>query len=541
MDLLPTGPKNAPRIACAIVPLFPLAARLRSEPELREEAVVVVAGAGNAARVVAATRRARKAGIRPGFTLAQARARLPKLIARPRDPDCENAAREAMLDIAESFSPRVEDSGEGILYLDTTGLHRHYPGNDPEGDLGRALIAALEKKAGLPARVGIAGSKLAASLAAQKAESPQVVPAGREAEYLASLPLGATSAQASALVSIEQWGIHTLGELARLPEAEVISRLGQAGRELYAIARGEDPRPLVPRSQPPVFREGLELEWPLVDLEPFLFVARAALDRLVARMEGHGLGWRRLELRFELEGDGHHERAIVLPAPTRDVKTLLTLLRLDLEGQPPGAPVSAFELIAHPDRPRHVQLGLFGPAALAPDQLATTLARLFSILGPDRVGSPKAEDVHRPETFQLEPYQPPAPPLVRPAPRPGRPLLTVRAVRPPIPVEVITESPANENQRSATKADMVAEAKSQWGQIAKPLSVQAQVPEEGAKKTRIEGLVRVASGPWSLDEDWWSEKPLERDYWDVELKGGGLYRLYRDRRTGDWFVDGIYD
>lgn len=532
---LPTGPRNPPRVACVVVPLFPLAARLRSEPELREEAVVVVAGAGNAARVVAATKRARRAGIRPGFTLAQARARLPKLIARPRDPECENAAREALLDIAESFSPRVEDGGEGIAYLDTTGLHRHYPGNDPEGDLGRALIAALEKNAGLSARVGIAGSKLAASLAAQKAESPQVVPAGREAEYLAPLPLEATSAQASALTKIEQWGIHSLGELARLPEAEVISRLGQAGRDLYAIARGEDPRPLVPRTPPPVFREGLELEWPLVDLEPFLFVARAAIDRLVARMEGHGLGCRRLELRFELEGEGHHDRAIVLPAPTRDVKTLLTLLRLDLESKPPGAPVNAFELIAHPDRPRHVQLGLFGPAALAPDQLATTLARLFSILGPDRVGSPRMEDVHRPEPFALEPYLPPAPPLVAPAPRPGKPLLTVRALRPPIPVEVITES-----GREAP-AGMVAEAAKKWDEVARPLSIQANVPEEGAKKTKIQGLVKIASGPWALDEDWWSEKPLERDYWDVELKGGGLYRLYRDRRTGDWFVDGIYD
>ncbi len=162
----------------------------------------------------------------------------------------------------------------------------------------------------------------------------------------------------------------------------MISRLGQAGRDLYAIARDEDPRPLVPRTPPPVFREGLELEWPLVDLEPFLFVARAAIDRLVARMEGHGLGCRRLELRLALEGEGHHDRAIVLPAPTRDVKTLLTLLRLDLESKPPGAPVNAFELIAHPDRPRHVQLGLFGPAALAPDQLATTLARLFRSSGP---------------------------------------------------------------------------------------------------------------------------------------------------------------
>jgi len=36
-----------------------------------------------------------------------------------------------------------------------------------------------------------------------------------------------------------------------------------------------------PRALPPEFREGMELEWPLVALEPFLFIANAALDRLM--------------------------------------------------------------------------------------------------------------------------------------------------------------------------------------------------------------------------------------------------------------------
>ena len=115
------------RIVCLAVPLFPLAARLRSEPELGQEALAVLAGVGPAARVVAATRLARRAGIRPGFTLSQARARLPKLIARPRDIECERAAQEALLDVAESFSPRLEDGSEGLAYLDACGLERHYP------------------------------------------------------------------------------------------------------------------------------------------------------------------------------------------------------------------------------------------------------------------------------------------------------------------------------------------------------------------------------------------------------------------------------
>jgi len=58
---------------------------------------------------------------------------------------------------------------------------------------------------------------------------------------------------------------------------------------------------------------------------------------------------------------------------------------------------------------------------------------------------------------------------------------------------------------------------------------------------RIQGLVRVAAGPWTLEEGWWNERPVERDYWDLELSGGGLYRIYRDRKSGDWFADGMYD
>ncbi len=58
---------------------------------------------------------------------------------------------------------------------------------------------------------------------------------------------------------------------------------------------------------------------------------------------------------------------------------------------------------------------------------------------------------------------------------------------------------------------------------------------------RIQGLVRVAAGPWSLEEGWWTAEPVERDYWDVELSGGGLYRIFRDRTTGEWLADGMYD
>ena len=514
------------RIACLTLPLFPLAARLRSEPELLREALVVVEGNGNAARVVAATRLARAAGIRPGATLPQARALCPKLVARPRDEECERTAQEALLEVAEGFSPRVEDAEEGVVYLDIEGMERHFPvtspDSSPELELGRALVAAAEA-AGLPARVGIASSKLAARIAAGMPESPVLVPAGEEAAFLAPLPLARLAPEAALAATLERWGVRTIGDLARLPKSRVASRMGLAGRELYATARGIDPRPLIPREPPAVFHEGMSLEWPLVSLEPFLFVGRAALDRLSQRLEGRGLACIRLGLELRLEPDGYQTRSVDLPAPTRDVKTLLTIIRLDLEANPPGAPVAGFTFLAYPDRPREAQLTLYGPAALSPDKLATTLARLFALLGPGRVGSPRTVDGHRPERFALVEYTPPAPPEVRREPRTGRGLLAVRVLRPPVELEVLT---AGGPEGDPTLP---------------PREIKPLVQDETAKRPKIEGTVKVASGPWGLEEEWWADSPAARDYWDVELTGSGIYRLYRDRATATWYADGIYD
>jgi protein ImuB len=525
-------PSRAPRLACLRAPLFPLAARLRSEPDLLGEAVAVLAGNGTAARVVAATRRARQAGVRPGQTLTQARAMAPRLVARARDEACERAAQEALLEAAGRFSPRLEDAGGGTAYLDIEGMERHF-GGGPEAEtrLGQALMEAAEA-AGLPVRVGIAGSKLAARVAAGTTPSPTVVPAGGEAAFLAPLPLGRLAPDGEVALTLERWGVRCAGELARLPAAEVASRLGPAGEALHAVARGRDPRPLVPRDPPAYLEEGTALEWPLVQLEPFLFVARAALDRLCGRLAALGLGCRRLELSLDLEPDGHDRRSVALPAPTREVKSLLTLVRLDLEARPPGAPVTAFTFLAHPDRPPVAQLSLFGPPALTPGELAATLARLFALLGPERVGSPRPADDHRPERFRLVDYAPPPPPEraleAPPGQGEGRGLLAVRALRPPVELEVLVAGEAPPPGQPPQGSLALRE-------------IRSTAAAESGRRPRIGGRVRVAAGPWSLTDGWWSEEPAERDYWDVELADGGLYRVYRDRTSGEWYADGMYD
>ena len=101
-------------------------------------------------------------------------------------------------------------------------------------------------------------------------------------------------------------------------------------------------------------------------------------------------------------------------------------------------------------------------------------------------------------------------------------LLAVRTLRPPIELEVLVEP------RSADREPA-------------PTHVQSLACESNDKRPTIAGAVRIAAGPWRLEEGWWSDRPVAREYWDVELDAAGLFRIYRDVATGRWSADGVYD
>lgn len=501
------------RILALAVPLFPLAALVRSEPTLAERPVVVLDGSGTAATVAAATRPARLAGIRTGMTLAQARALLPALLARRRDAAAEASAREALVEAAGTVSPRVEDRGGGLVLADLAGTEKLFPSEEA---LAREAVLAVERL-GLPARAGVAGSRLVASIAAGRPPSPQVVPPDGEAAFLAGLPLDVLEPSPRIAARLRQWGLTRIGDLARLPEGEVAARLGDEGAALHRAARGIDPSPLVPTPPPPVLREGLTLDWPATRLEPFLVAVRQCLHRLAPRLEARGTGCRRLDLELDMEPDGRQRRSLRLPSPTADPDTLLDLVGLELERRPPGAPVTSVVLLAHPVPRRSAQLSLFGPEELSPEEVGGTLARLGARLGEDRVGSLHTVDTYLPGGREVAVFEPPPPPRFAVPPRPAPGLLAVRLLHPPRPVEVIVDE--------ATR---------------RPVSLRTPP----GVRPHLQGLVRTAAGPWPVDTAWWEAEdpgtPARRTYMDVELSHGEVLRLFTTP-GGDWYVDGIYD
>src|SRR5205814_434407 len=113
-----------------------------------------------------------------------------------------------------------------------------------------------------------------ARLAAKHGDGTEVVPAGVEQGFLAPLPLTCLGPPPEIASTLQRWGVHRLGDLARLPAAEVATRLGPAGAALVRAARGIDERPLAPEPLPAAVEEALALEYALANPEPLLFVLR---------------------------------------------------------------------------------------------------------------------------------------------------------------------------------------------------------------------------------------------------------------------------
>jgi len=498
------------RIACLLVPHLPLAAICRADPALAGTPLIVAEHAASHARVIAVARPARAQGIRPGqHTVAQARAIAARLVVRTRDPDAERSALSALADVAASLAPRLELGPEGAIFLDTAGT-AHLTAT--EAGLASALLARAAH-VGLDARVGIASTMRAAFLVARHGDGCTIVPAGTEQGFLAPFPLACLAPSPQLATTLERWGIRRLGDLARLPLAEVTVRLGAEGAALVRAARGEDDRPFAPSlHEPATIEESVALEWSVETLEPLLFVLRGLIERALARLAFGSLGCARLALGLGLADGGRDERIVPLAAPTREARTLLGCLRVALEARPPRAAITKAALTLFPEAIRPVQLGLFSPPGPVPERLATTLARLGVLCGEGRLGTPAVLDTHRPAAEAVTPFlMPRGTPRAAPAAEDAAPgsccRLVARAFRPPKPLDVFAER-----------------------------DIPAFVRGPG-----FGGRVVEAAGPWRLSTEWWSEAPLARDYWDLELSDGGLYRCYRDLVSGAWFADGVYD
>jgi protein ImuB len=513
------------RVACVWVPFFAAAAAERCESALVERPLAIVRGMPPATGVVEANAAARERGVAPGLTETEARARCSGLVTREFSEEQVASARHALLEAALAVSPRIEDAGPGLVYVDIAGLGRLI---GDEAAIGERLVRHA-RAVGLRARLGIAGSRTAARVTARQATARIVaVPAGGERGALAAAPLAVLDLPAQLETTLARWGVTTLGELAALPRAGLAERLGPAGLRAHDLALGRDTDPFRPYLPPPFWEETQGLDWEIDDLGALVAVLGRTLEQLCARLTAAHVWADRLDVQLQLATGARHERTIALAQPTCEVALMLALIRFELVAHPPPASVTGVVLSARVVLGQAGQGGLWQPPAPRQRDLAALVARLAELVGGDNFGSPELVDSHRPDAVALIPFSPPdenadgrgssgggaavSDPWGsvvedgRPAPGTHSQLM-LRRLRPAPRVEVVTDG--------------------EW-----PLRV---------RRRDVAMRVVAGAGPWRVSGEWWDAHGWARDEWDLLLHDGTLCRLAHDRVTGAWMLDGIYD
>jgi len=181
-----------------------------------------------------------------------------------RAPDADPSPFEPMLDALDDLSPRIEGVDLGVALVDITGLG---PMWGPERRIAARAVMLARGVAPLAVRAGIGDNRWMASLAARLArfERPEAPAAFRilERDELPTLPLTLLPADAAMRQRFTLFGLTEMRQLAELPRSAVGAQFGPAGERLQALARGHDPRPLVPRRRPERVEAGATFEPPL--------------------------------------------------------------------------------------------------------------------------------------------------------------------------------------------------------------------------------------------------------------------------------------
>jgi protein ImuB len=424
----------------------------------------------------------------------------------------EGAAKAALLECAGAFSPRAEERsgrGEFLCVIDIAGTEKLF---GPPEVLAQTLLQRV-RALGVMACVSVSGNFYAAICNARgRPTQTAVIPAGVEGIALAPLPIAVLDLSEEYAETFSLWGIHTLGALAELPEKELVARLGQEGKRLRLLARGELPHLFVPVEAEFRLEERMELDAPVELLESLLFVVGVMLEQLVLRAAARVLALASVTVELKLEGGSAHVRTVRPALPSNERAMWLKLIHLDMEAYPPGAAVLGIALTAEPGSTSKVQMGLFSPQLPEAMRLDVTLARIKAIVGEECVGRPELTDTHRPDGFRVEGFS-----VAAVGARAGSArglegsLAAMRQLRPAVRIGVIL--------RGAQPVGFV------------------------FRERRYE--VERAYGPWVTSGDWWNQSLWGVEQWDLVARAvdGAMLCccLVRDVARSEWLMAALYD
>jgi protein ImuB len=454
----------------------------------------VLSGEGRRARILLCDSLAAALGVRPGMSVNAALALAPRLQIEPRDARLEQQALAHLASWAVQFTPVVSpDSGHALL-LEVASSLKFFGGLDGL----RSTLSSGVRGQGHAVTIAAAPTARAALWFARNGGAITVTERARLRAALAGLPLACLGWPEQALGTLRRIGAKYVGDCLRLPRDGFARRVGAGLLHELDEAFGRRAEVRANHRPPQRFHDVLELAAEANGSTAVLSALQVLLDRLRRHLSVRQAGAEVLWISLRHRAAADTRLRIGLLRPGTDIGHLLHLAELHLAAACLPAPVVAVELQADAAPLAAVSGDLLGDGRDHGELRAALVERLRARLGFHAVHGIGAAPGHRPERAWhrvAEPHCGYARRDHRLALRPQRPLWLLED---PLPLD------------------------SRLGQPC------------------FQGLLVTADGPERIESGWWDGHDVRRDYYLMRNARGALLWVFRDGRSGAWYLHGVF-
>ena len=357
----------------------------RDRPELRGRPVIVGADPKGRGVVSACSYEARVFGVRSAMPISRAYRLCPDGVYLPVDMAKYVAASRQIMAILGDFSPLVEPVSVDEAFVDLTGTTSLF---GPAPQAVSEIKRRIRGETGLTASAGLGANKFVAKVASdlEKPDGLVVVEAGREADFLAPLPIerlwGVGKATAKALAAL---GIVTIGQLQRLPRQTLVARLGDHGAGLQELAFGRDRRPVQPWTPPKSMGAETTFERDTSDRARLDATLRGQAERVARELRAERLSAARVTLKLRFADFRTLTRSHTSD-PTQDGLELYRRAAVLLSRETLAQPVRLIGVSASALTAEQTgQLGLLEANAVRRERLARAVDRITGRFGLDAI------------------------------------------------------------------------------------------------------------------------------------------------------------
>ncbi|MBW7877139.1 MAG: hypothetical protein H3C47_14250 [Candidatus Cloacimonetes bacterium] len=443
-------------------------------------------------QILEVCQKAEAEGVRAGMSVLRAKIQSPDLQLFIQDSLVYQKVLDEVKVFLNACSPRWQEVEAGLFLLELDWLHSGISKEEAK-KTGAKLLQKICHKTRLMASLSLANKPLPARLAAleSKAFCVTVISQQRELQLMSRQPVDICPLSPKTLGRLKVLGISTLGDLAQITRQDLVSQFGMEGHVLHQASLGGAGIgiPIAQDKKRAVLRESMETA-----LQPRSWIFKRltlGIQKLCLELSEEGLGFFEIEVRFFLENQSLIKLNLVLPTLTRDLDSCERLFHLHFEKIQFEDAIAFFEIELLKLTPWQFQQSSL-KNFYRPCRNATNLQNLFYRL--------------QTRGYQLW--------------------------------EVISSVPGHRiPERRAFLRSL--DSKKNTRSLCVPKPIQIKEDEEGKPLSlmvnhRAYWVDRVLQ-VWNVCEDWWTQCPVDRSYYRLQLKNGAVLKVFRDNMGSSWF------